>query len=98
MVLVCVATPPSLPAAKHSAIGCRVLGHNWRFHATGADLMWDCARCGTPGGMKHYDDPGRAARYAAAFEDERERAGRRFMLSTTPLWLWRKLRRRSRPR
>ena len=60
--------------------------------------MWDCARCGTPGGMKHYDDPARAARYAAAFEDERERAGRRFMLSTAPLWLWRKLRRRSRPR
>jgi hypothetical protein len=29
----------------------------------------------------------------AAFEGERDREGRRFMLSTTPLWLWRKLRR-----
>ena len=75
MVLVCVATPPAIPPANRPSIGCRVFGHNWRFHATGADLMWDCARCGTPGGMKHYDDPARAARYAAAFEDERGRAG-----------------------
>jgi hypothetical protein len=44
--------------------------------------------------MKHYDDADRATRYARAFEGERDRRGRRFMLSTTPLWLWRKLRRR----
>ncbi|MGZ4267897.1 MAG: hypothetical protein ACXVFN_10520 [Solirubrobacteraceae bacterium] len=89
-----MATTPPLPADKRASIGCRLLGHDWRFSAAGGDLLWDCRRCGTPGGVKHYDDAASAARYAAAFESERERAGGRFMLSTAPLWLWRRLRRR----
>jgi hypothetical protein len=93
MVPVSVATSQSLPPGKPRPIACRVLGHNWQFHTQGADLLWDCRRCGIAGGMKHYDDAASASRYAAAFEGEREREGSRFMLSTTPLWLWRKLRR-----
>ena len=64
------------------------------FRAEGHDLTWECRRCGTPGGIKRYDEPSQAERYARAFEAERERAGSRFMLSTFPLWLWRKVRRR----
>jgi hypothetical protein len=94
MVPVSVLTTPDLPQQKPNAIGCRVFGHDWQFHAQDRDLLWDCRRCGTPGGMKHYEDAASATRYARAFEGERERDGRRFMLSTTPLWLWRKLRRR----
>ena len=64
MVPVSVATTPDLPQGKPGAISCRVFGHDWRFHAEGHDLLWDCRRCGTPGGMKHYEDPASATRYA----------------------------------
>lgn len=74
-------------------LACRIVGHRWRFTADAATMRWDCARCGEPGGSKVYASPRHAAHYASAFEGERERGERRFLLGAAPLWLWRRLRR-----
>jgi hypothetical protein len=81
-------------------LGCRVLGHRYRFSADGRVMRWDCARgCGA-GGKKVYDTPAQAARYAAAFDEEdRDKVTGHPTVTMIPLWIARKLtgRRRDTP-
>ncbi len=58
-------------------------------------MTWECERgCGERG-SKLYASPQDAARYAAAFDREDSAdAGRRPTISTAPLWVLRRLRRR----
>ncbi len=49
---------------------CRVLGHDYRFAATGTTMTWSCERgCGA-GGSKEYASAEEASRYARAFDRE----------------------------
>jgi hypothetical protein len=74
---------------------CSVFGHRFRFTPDGATMRWACARgCGA-GGEKTYDTPEEAARYAAAFDrTDSSRVSEHPTLSTLPLWIARRLRRR----
>jgi hypothetical protein len=71
-------------------LACRVLGHRYRFWTEGAMMLWECERCGQPGGSKQYASAQDATRYALAFDHEdREALARRpAMLSLLPLRLF----------
>ncbi|HEX3453586.1 MAG TPA: hypothetical protein VHS03_03090 [Gaiellaceae bacterium] len=77
-------------------LGCKVLGHRYRFHAEGRTMRWTCERgCGS-GGSKEYATSAEAAQYAAAFDrEDRSELGRRApFLGMFPLRMWWALRRR----
>jgi len=78
-------------------LACRALGHRFRFAADGATMRWTCERgCGA-GGEKAYATAAEAQRYARAFDrDDGEAVTSRPTLSTLPLWIVRRLRRRRR--
>ena len=78
-------------------LGCRLLGHRFRFASSGDTMTWTCVRCGE-GGSKTYASPEDAAMYARAFDrDPREGLGRRAPLfGLLPLRLWRMWRDRGR--
>lgn len=78
---------------------CRLLGHRFRFRASGPLMSWRCARdCGA-GGEKRYASAADAARYAAAFDAEAlTDLGRRAPLGLFPLRIARWWRRRRAPR
>ena len=59
-------------------VGCRILGHRFRFSSEGETMRWTCERgCGT-GGSKRYPSARDAQRYAAAFDrEDRDDLGRR---------------------
>lgn len=81
-------------------LGCRLLGHRYRFRAEGATMRWDCLRgCGA-GGAKEYGSAGAATRYADALNrDGRNGIGRRApLLGMLPLRVWRALADRARHR
>jgi hypothetical protein len=76
---------------------CRLLGHRFRFSASGPVMSWTCQRgCGA-GGEKRYRTAGDAERYAAAFDrEDRDDLGRRApLVAGLPLRIWRAMRRRS---
>jgi hypothetical protein len=75
-------------------LACRLLGHRYRFRASGAVMTWDCARCGVAGGSKTYATAAEAERFAAAFDrEDRSEVGRRApLVALLPLRLWRALR------
>jgi hypothetical protein len=76
---------------------CRVLGHRLRFRADGATMRWECERGCGEAGSKAYASETDAARYADAFNRrDSEDIGTRPTISTAPLWLVRRLRRRGR--
>jgi hypothetical protein len=79
---------------------CAILGHRYRFAATGDVMTWTCARCGSEGGRKRYPTAAEAARYAAAFDrEDRDDAGLRApLVGLLPLRIARVLRRRARTR
>jgi hypothetical protein len=80
-------------------LGCRLLGHRFRFSSQGATMIWRCERCGE-GGSKEYADEHDAALYARAFDrDGSSSLGRRApLIGLLPLRLWRSWRdSRSRP-
>jgi hypothetical protein len=62
-------------------VGCRVLGHRFRFGASGSVLRWRCERCGAYGGERLYPSAALAERYARALERSGRDADRR-----RPLW------------
>jgi hypothetical protein len=77
-------------------LGCRLLGHRYRFRAEGKAMRWECERgCGASG-SKDYATAEEAARYAAAFDrEDRSELGRRApLLGMFPLRLWWTLSRR----
>ncbi|HEY6151369.1 MAG TPA: hypothetical protein VIW19_12685 [Gaiellaceae bacterium] len=79
-------------------LGCRVLGHRYRFRAEGETMLWECERgCGA-GGSKDYATAQEAARYARAFDrEDRHDVGRRApLVGLFPLRLYRSLRDRRR--
>ena len=79
-------------------LGCRLLGHRFRFQADGATMHWSCERgCGA-GGSKDYATAAEARRYAAAFDrEDRSQLGRRApALGMFPLRMWWILRKRDR--
>jgi hypothetical protein len=68
---------------------CRMLGHDYRFRADGATMIWSCARCADEH-AKDYPTAAEAERYARAFDrDDRQDLGKRAPLSLTPLRLGR---------
>jgi hypothetical protein len=75
---------------------CRVLGHRYRFTASGTEMRWACGRCGHAGGAKQYATAQDATRFAAAFDrEDRQDLGRRApLIGLLPLRLARMLRRR----
>jgi hypothetical protein len=77
-------------------LGCRVLGHRYRFTREGATMRWACRRdCGASG-SKRYISAVEADRYARAFDREDGRdLGRRAPAALLPMRLIRAL--RSRP-
>jgi hypothetical protein len=78
-------------------VRCAMLGHRYRFTATGETMTWSCGRCGHPGGSKRYPTPDDAARYAMAFDrEDREDIGRRApLIGLLPLRIMRLLRARN---
>jgi hypothetical protein len=74
-------------------LGCRLLGHRYRFASEEATMTWTCERCGE-GGAKSYSTPADAAMYARAFDrDPNSDLGRRApLIGLLPLRLWRSLR------
>jgi hypothetical protein len=76
-------------------LSCRVLGHKVLFRAEGSRMLWECERgCGLQG-SKEYANAAAANRYARAFNRRDSKSvGTRPTLSTMPLWLLRRLRRR----
>jgi hypothetical protein len=77
---------------------CRLLGHRFRFAATGELMRWTCQRgCGA-GGSKRYPTAEAAARYASALDHEdREDLGRRApLVAGLPLRIARAVRGRHR--
>jgi hypothetical protein len=74
---------------------CWLLGHRYRFAASGEIMAWSCIRCGHEGGWKRYPTAADAARYAAAFDrEDRDDVGRRApLIGLLPLRLVRMLRR-----
>ena len=77
---------------------CALLGHRYRFAASGDVMSWACARCGREGGRKRYPSAADAARYAAAFDrEDRHDLGRRApLIGLLPLRIVRALRGRVR--
>ena len=75
---------------------CALLGHRYRFAASGEVMTWTCSRCGHEGGRKRYATAADAARYAAAFDrEDRDDLGRRApLVGLLPLRIARALRRR----
>lgn len=77
-------------------VNCRLLGHRFRFTATGSTMTWRCERgCGA-GGSKTYPTAADARRYAAAFdhEDADDLGSRAPLLGLFPLRILRALRHR----
>ncbi len=74
---------------------CAILGHRFRFAASGEVMTWSCARCGRKGGSKSYASAADAVRYAAAFDrEDRDDLGRRApLVGLLPLRILRALRR-----
>lgn len=71
---------------------CRLLGHRYRFTATGAQMTWSCEREGcAAGGSKRYPTAADAALFAAALDrEDRDQLGRRAPLfGLLPLRIWR---------
>ena len=75
---------------------CSVLGHRYRFTASGVEMRWACGRCRHLGGVKQYATAEDATRFAAAFDrEDRQDLGRRApLIGLLPLRLARILRRR----
>jgi len=75
---------------------CRVLGHRYRFTASGTEMRWACGRCGHVGGVKQYATAQDATRFAAGFDrEDRQDPGRRApLIGLLPLRLARMVRRR----
>jgi hypothetical protein len=73
-----------------------LLGHRYRFTATGATMQWTCIRGCGEGGRKKYADPAAAARYARGFnrKDSDDIGKRAPLIGMFPLRLWRAWRRR----
>jgi hypothetical protein len=71
-----------------------VFGHRLRYRSDGAVLRWTCERgCGACG-EKAYATAEQARRYACAFDrDDRDKFGRRPLLSLLPLKLLERARR-----
>jgi hypothetical protein len=78
-------------------LGCRVLGHRYRFTSEGATMRWACQRdCGA-GGSKRYATAAEAERYARVFDrEDRRDLGRRAPFGLLPMRLVRALRSRRR--
>jgi hypothetical protein len=76
-------------------LGCRVLGHRYRFTSEGSTMRWACQRdCGASG-SKRYATAAEADRYARAFDREDGRdLGRRAPIGLLPMRLIRALRSR----
>jgi hypothetical protein len=75
-------------------LACRLFGHRFRFRSQGATMQWTCERGCGEGGSKRYTSPEDARRFARAFDHGADPGvGRRPTLSTSPLWLLRRLRR-----
>jgi hypothetical protein len=77
-------------------VGCKLLGHRFRFTSEGETMHWRCERgCGA-GGSKRYGSAEDAARYARAFDrEDREDIGRRApLVGLLPLRLLRSARSR----
>jgi hypothetical protein len=74
---------------------CTIFGHRFRFTADGRTMRWACEHCGAAGGEKTYETPAEAARYAAALDKtDSSRTSSHNTLSTLPLAIARKLKRR----
>jgi hypothetical protein len=75
-------------------LGCRVLGHRYRFTSEGPTMRWACERgCGA-GGSKRYATAAEAGGYARALDvEDRDEVGRRAPVGLLPLRLLRALRR-----
>jgi hypothetical protein len=69
-------------------LGCRVLGHRYRFTSEGPTMRWACQRdCGA-GGSKRYATAAEADRYARALDREDQRdLGRRAPAGLLPIRL-----------
>jgi hypothetical protein len=88
---------PAATGTPSLMLRCRVLGHRYRFSATGAIMRWECQRgCGA-GGSKTYPSPAAAHHYASAFDrEDRHQLGRRApLLGMFPLRIWHKIHERS---
>jgi hypothetical protein len=67
-----------LSGYPRAMVRCAVLGHRYRFAASGEVMIWSCLRCGHEGGRKRYPSASDASRYAAAFDrEDRDDLGRR---------------------
>jgi hypothetical protein len=75
---------------------CRLLGHRLQFWADGETMRWECEReCGLAG-EKRYASAAEAQRYASAFDRrDADDLGKRPTLSLIPMWLARRVGRRS---
>lgn len=75
-------------------LACRLLGHRYRFTATGRTMSWECQRCGAAGGSKDYASREEAERYASAFdrEDGADLGRRAPFVALLPLRVWRAVR------
>lgn len=75
---------------------CRLLGHRLQFWADGETMRWECEReCGFAG-EKQYASAAEAQRYARAFDRrDPDDLGKRPTLSLIPMWLARRVGRRS---
>jgi hypothetical protein len=75
---------------------CRLLGHRLQFWADGETMRWECEReCGLTG-EKRYASAAEAQRYARAFDRrDADDLGKRPTLSLLPMWLARRVGRRS---
>lgn len=75
---------------------CRLLGHRLQFWADGQTMRWECEReCGFAG-EKRYASAAEAQRYARAFDRrDADDLGKRPTLSLIPMWLARRVGRRS---
>jgi hypothetical protein len=70
--------PPSNVGKAWLVLRCRLLGHRYRFAASGETMTWECARACGAGGAKPYPTAADALRYARAFDSEdRAELGRR---------------------
>lgn len=74
---------------------CRLLGHKYRFAASGRTMRWRCSRACGACGSKDYPTTAEAERYAAALDrEDSEDLGRRApLLGLFPLRLGRAIRR-----
>jgi hypothetical protein len=79
-------------------IGCRALGHRYRFSAEGRTMRWECERSCGAGGSKDYASPEDAAKYARAFDhrDADDLGKRAPLVGLFPLRLVRAVRERRR--